>query len=522
MNGKTRSLAALGMTHPDAIVVGAGANGLVAATALAKAGRRVLVLEAEPSTGGTWAPVELASGLSVPLEMEADWIPPAVATLVGLGAKDFAETAPTSVVLDDGAFLPLLANATAAAAAIQKHSPRDAAKWPAFMQMLRDLSGFLEVVYQQPAPDLDARTVAELPGLLMMGRSFRALGRTNMSELLRVLPIPVQDLADDWLTFEPLKAAVAAAGVRDIRQGPRSGGTSFVLLHYLAGSTSGAIRNRPALRTGPGAFIGAAEKAARAAGVTIRTEARVARIDVADDAVRGVTLTTGESISSGMVLSTADPSTTLLGMIDPVWLDPEFVHAVRNIKHRGCTAYVGFALNQPAPVPEGVVSLSSSTNAIERPFDASKYREASPMPHIELRRGSADGGAYLLARAQYIPFELRDGTWDAARKSALMDLVSAAIGRVIPGFAELVRECRVLTPPDLAKRFGVREGALTHEEITLDQILFMRPVAGWGRHAMPVAGLYLGGAGTHPGPGIAGGPGWLAAKRMLADLKGKK
>lgn len=510
------------MTIADTIVIGAGANGLVAATALARSGQRVLVLEAEALIGGTWSPVELTRGLSVPLEMEADWVPPAVASLLGLGAGDFGETAPASVVLDDGSFLPLLANAAAASAAIQKHSPRDAARWPAFTAMLRDLSGFLETMYQQPAPDLDARSVNELTSMLTLGRSFRALGRTNMSELLRVLPISVQDLADDWLTFEPLKAVVAAAGVRDIRQGPRSGGTSFVLLHYLAGATSGAIRGRPPLRAGPGAFIAAAERAARAAGVTIRTSSRVARIDVNDDAVRGITMTSGESFPTANVLSTADPSSTLLGMIDPVWLDPEFIHAVRNIKHRGSTAYVCYALDQPAPIPDGVVSLSSTVDAIERPYDASKYREASPMPHVELRRGGTAESPYLLARVQYIPFDRRDGTWDAARKTALADLVTSAVGRVIPRFADTVRECRVLTPPDLAKRFGVREGALTHGEITLDQILFMRPVAGWGRHAMPITGLYLGGAGTHPGPGIAGGPGLLVSRRILADAKKRR
>jgi phytoene dehydrogenase-like protein len=341
-----------------------------------------------------------------------------------------------------------------------------------------------------------------------------------MSELLRVLPMPVEDFADDWLTFGPLKAAIAAAGTRDIRQGPRSGGTTFVLLHYLVGAPMGVIRGRRPLRGGSGAFIAAAERAALASGVTVRTSARVARIDVRDDAVRGVTLTTGEEIAGTIVLSTADPSTTLLGMVDPVWMDPEFVHAVRNIRYRGSTAYVGFALDQMPQIPAGVISLSTSTDAIERPFDAAKYGEASPMPHIEIvARPDANS---LIARVQFIPFALRDGSWDAGRKGALASLVLDAIGKVVPRFNDMVRECRVFTPPDLAARFGVSEGAMTHGEIGLDQILFMRPVAGYGRHAMPVSGLYLGGAGTHPGPGIAGGPGLLAAQQIVRDQKRRK
>lgn len=506
----------------DAVVIGAGANGLVAAAALAKAGARVTVLEAESEVGGTWRRVEIAPGVSAALEMEPDWIPPAVATLVGLSGPDFGASPPTSVSLGDGGTLTLPTNPSVAAELIRKHSPRDADRWPAFTTMLHQLSEFLGVLYQLPAPDLDTRSIADLPGLLALGRSFRSLGRTNMSELLRVMPISVQDLADDFLSFEPLKAAVAAAGVRDIRQGPRSGGTSFVLLHYLAGANAGAIRGRPMLRGGPGAFIPAADQTARRCGATIRAGARVARIDVKDEAATGVTLTNGETIRATSVISTADPTSTFLGLVEPIWLDPEFMHAVRNIKYRGSTAYVAYVLDTmpEALVPGGVMSLSSSTDAIERPYDASKYGEASAKPHIEISsRGDA---RVLLAKVQYIPYALRDGSWDAPRKNALKDLVTAAISKAIPRFTEGIRDSAVFTPADLMARFGVTDGALTHGELTLDQILFMRPVAGWGRHATPISRLYLGGAGAHPGPGVAGGAGWLAAKRVLADWRKRK
>lgn len=504
-------------TRWDAVVIGAGANGLVAASALANTGRRVLVVESEAMAGGTWSPVEIAPGFTAPLELEADWIPPGVAALVGLGPADFASPPATSVLLDDGSILPLPPDSQAGALAIRRHSPRDAARWPAFTEMLRELSGFLEVLYQVPAPDIDGRAVGELPGMLSLGRSFRALGRANIRELLRVLPISVQDLADDWLTFEPLKAAVAAAGVRDIRQGPRSGGTSFVLLHYLTGALAGSLRGRRPLRAGPGAFIAAAETAARLKGVTLRMGMRVVAVEIEDERVTGIRLGNGDTIPATTVISTADPSSTLLGMVDPVWLDPELVHAVRNIKYRGSTAYVCFALDGPVEATAGVLSLSSTTNAIERPFDAAKYGEASPMPHIEV--SVPDGGRVLVARVRYIPHTLREGAWDAGRCNALGDLVTAAVGKAIPGFSTAARSRVVLTPDELEARFGVTDGAFTHGEITLDQILFMRPVAGWGRHTTPITGLYLGGAGTHPGPGIAGGPGLLAARQVMADGK---
>ncbi len=507
-------------TQFDTIVIGAGANGLTAATALAKAGQRVLVVEREAAVGGTWAPVEIATGVSVPLEMEADWIPPAVALLLGIGDGDLGEAPTNAVRLDDGSLLPLPASTSAAAAAIQKHSPRDAAKWAAFMSEMRQLSAFLEVLYQLPAPDVDTRSIADLSSLLTLGRSFRSLGRTNMSELLRVLPMPVQDLADDFVTFEPLKAAIAAAGVRDIRQGPRSGGTSFVMLHYLAGGTDGAFRGRRPLRAGPGSFIRAAARAAQTTGVQVRTGARVAQIDVKDDAVRGVILDSGEPITASTIVSTADPTATLCGMIDPVWLDPDFMRSVLNIRYRGSTAWVAYTLGRLPDVPNGVISLSSTTDSIERPYDAAKYGEASPKPHIEIALRPESNA--LLARVQYIPCTLRDGPWDATRKSALANLVTSAIATTIPKFNEIVRGCKVFTPADLESMFGVRDGALTQGEMGLDQILFMRPVAGWGRHAMPVAGLYLGGAGTHPGPGVAGGPGWLAARQVIADSRKRR
>ncbi|HET9425543.1 MAG TPA: NAD(P)/FAD-dependent oxidoreductase, partial [Gemmatimonadaceae bacterium] len=445
----------------------------------------------------------------------------AVSSLLGLGGSLAETEILTRVLLDDGTILSVPADAAAGAAAIQRYSPRDAAKWPAFTSMLRGLSGFLEAMYQLPAPDLDSSAVADLPGMITLGRSYRALGRANMRELLRVLPMPVQDLADDWLTFEPLKAAVAAAGVREIRQGPRSGGTSFVLLHHLTGGSPGTVRGRRQLKGGPGAFIAAAEGAAKASGVTIRTGTRVRSIDIEDDRVRSVTLTTGETIPANAVLSTADPASTFLGMVDPVWLDPEFVLALGNIKYRGSTAYVCYRLEQSAEpsVDQGLVNLSSSTDAIERPFDAAKYGEASPMPHIEYSIPA--GGRVLIARVHYIPHTPRTGAWDAGRREALGDLVSSRIARAIPGFGNMARERLVLTPDLLEERFGVTDGALTHGEITLDQVLFMRPVAGWGRYATPIAGLYLGGAGTHPGPGIAGGSGWLAARRVLADWRKK-
>jgi len=518
----------------DAVVIGAGANGLVAAAVLGRAGFRVLLLEREHALGGQGRVIEFAPGFrAAPLATDPGWLPPPVAHGLGLeGLRRVPHDAPVTLVTGSGKCLTLWRDGSRAADAIRKHSDRDAARWRAFTARLGKLAGFLEALYEIPAPDVDLPT-GDLLSLLGLARKFRGLGRDDMTEFLRILPISVWELLDDTFENGSLKAAIAPGGVRDLRQGPRSGATGFVLLHYLVGAPAGAVRGRGAWRDGPEAFTRAAESAAKRHRVTIRTGAAVARIQVREEAVAGVVLANGEEIEAKRVLSTADPARTLLGWVDPVWLDPEFLHAAQKIRYRGCTALVLYALDGLPEIPglaspdalRGVVTLTPSLEALEKAADAAKYGSVSDRPHVEFSvpsmhaTGLAPAGKHVLvARAQYAPYRLRDGgTWDEPRRDALADSVTAAIANVVPGFASRVLHRVLWTPGDLEARYGLTEGAATHGETTLDQILFMRPVAGWGRHAMPIRGLYLGGAGTHPGPGILGGPGWLAARRVIAD-----
>jgi phytoene dehydrogenase-like protein len=527
------------MTVPryDAVVIGAGANGLTAAAALGEAGLRVLLLERDETTGGQGRVVEFAPGFrAAPLGFDPGWLPPAVARTLRLSALEpAASDSPLSVAVEPGKFLTLSRDVARAADAIRAHSAGDAAKWPAFTARMKKLAGFLEVLYQTPAPNIDARSLGDLLPLLGVGRKFRALGRVDMIEFLRTLPMSVWELLDDWFESAPLKAAVAAGGIQDFQQGPRSGGTGFVLLHCLVGAPAGTMRGRVPWRSGPAAFTEAAEQAARRAGVTVRAGATVARVQVKDDAVAGVVLEGGEEIDSKYVLSTANPARTFLDWVDPVWLDPEFIHAVRNIRHRGCTAVALYALDALPRIPglaspealAGTVSLTPRVESLERAADAAKYGRVSEKPHVEVTVPTlhwpdlAPAGKHVLAaRVQYAPYRLAGAAgWDAARRDALADSVTAAIEGVAPGFGSTVLHRAAWSPLDLEQRFGLREGAATHGELGLDQILFMRPVAGWGNHATPIAGLYLGGAGTHPGPGILGGPGLLAARRLLGHRR---
>lgn len=512
----------------DAIVIGAGANGLTAAAALARAGRRVMVLEASDAVGGQARPIEFAPGFRAPLQADTGWLPDRVAKGLGLRVATSAPDVSVSIV-HDGAFRSLPTDAAQAAGVIKEHSSRDAAAWPALTQRLGTLSSFLGALYQAPPPDIDTTAFSDVASLLGLGRKFRALGREDMTELLRVLPMSVQDLVEDELETPWLRAAVGAGGVRDIRQGPRSGGTSFVLLHYLLGAPVGSVRARSWWADGPDAFVSAVEAAARSAGVSIRTNAAVSQITVSDDSVTGVVLESGEAIAAPLVLSTTDPAGTVLGLIDPVWLDPDLLGAVQNIKFRASTAVVQFAVDRlPSAISAAawasVTTLSPDLDSIERAYDATKYGLASAEPHVEITSPSvrwpslAPAGKHVVtAHVRYVPRAPRDGPWSDARSRDLADRVLALISRALPGFSDRVLHRAVFTPSDFAVQFGLTDGALTHGELTLDQILFMRPIPGLSRYSTPIDGLYLAGAGSHPGPGVVGGAGWLAARAALSQ-----
>jgi phytoene dehydrogenase-like protein len=518
----------------DVVVIGGGANGLVAAAVLGRAGLHVMVVESGEAMGGQGRVVEFTPGFrAAPLGLDPGWLPPAVARALGFEPIETqAPDAPLAVPVSTGRFLVLPTDGALAAEAIRPLSTGDASKWPAFTARLHRLAGFLEALYQTPAPEIDARSLGDLLPALGIARRFRGLGREDMTEFLRTVPMSVWELLDDWFECAPLKAAVAAGGVQGFQHGPRAGGTGFVLLHHLVGATRGSVRARRGWGAGPAAFTGMAEEAGRRFGVTLRTRARVSRIRVENDRITGVALDGGEAIDATAVLSTANPTHTLLELVEPVWLDPEFLHAVRNVRHRGCTSVVLYALGRLPDVPglprealAGVVSLTGSLEALERAADAAKYGEVPGTPHVEVTvptlrspEMAPAGKHVLVARVQYAPHRLRGGVaWDATRREALADTVTTAIGRVIPGFDSAIEQRVAWSPRDLEERFGLCEGAVSHGELALDQIMFMRPVPGWGRHATPIAGLYLGGAGTHPGPGILGGPGWLAARRLLGE-----
>ena len=508
----------------DAIVIGAGPNGLTAARVLARRRRRVLVVDSADEVGGHTRSIEFAPGFRSPLSEDTGWVPPAVAKLFALDKLQKAGGAVSTTVMGpDRQTLHLPARVPAAVQRIAQLSPRDADRWPAFVERLQKFATMLEVLYQLVPPDIDAEGPRELMPIIGLGRKLRAMGRADLTEFLRIVPMSIQDLLDDTFENDLLKAAVAAAAVRDLRQGPRSGGTTFNLLHYMVGASAGSIRGRSWYLAAPDAFARHVSEALKKRKVHVMTGTHVARIMIANDEVTGVRLSTGEEIEAPLVISTADPKRTLLDLVDPVWLDPELVLAARNIKMRGCTAFVFYAVERAvddaAKSFTASVSLTPSTAGLERAADAAKYGQIAPEPHVEIfsptlrwPQLAPEFKHVVTARVHYAPYALRDGEWDAKRCDALEKKVTAMMSRIAPTFEPTIIHRAVLSPRDVEERFGVTEGALSHGELMLDQMLFMRPVPGWGRYYMPVRGLFLGGAGAHPGPSVLGGAGYLAAK----------
>lgn len=479
----------------DALVIGGDCDALAAATALAQGSKRVLLVAPEPALGGSLREIEFAPGYRA-----APLAPPDDPTLTALGGD---------------APLVLSASVEQTSETLKSYSKKDAEHWPQFARRMQKLAGFLGEIYRVPPPRIDADTFAEFFTLAGLARRYRKLGRAGMIDLLRVLPIPIADLLDDEFETPALKGALAAYAVTDIAQGPAAAGTAFAFLHRQASRASGRA-----------ASIREYEARARAAGVTIETGVQVRQLNVRDGRLTGATLASGEDLACTTAVSGLDPYTSLLELIEPKHHDPEFIHAVRNIRFRGVTTKVLLGLDALPETQQlslaGTLLLAPTIRYVEKAYEATKYGRCSEEPFIGIhfptlaRPDLAPPGKHVaILHVQYMPYRLRDGEWSSIA-TAVADGAVAAVDRHLPGFARRIRERKVLTPRDLESTFGVREGAATQGELALDQALFMRPVPTASRYATPIGGYYLCGAGTHPGPGMHGISGELAARAALA------
>jgi phytoene dehydrogenase-like protein len=476
-----------------AIVVGDGIDALVAAHSLAKAGHDVTLVRED-----------------TPPASQAGWVPPQIVSALDLARHGFqvqGERAWARVALDDGSTLELTADIAESAAAIHRLSPHDADRWPQFCVRMHEAAKLLESIYTAPPPDPLSSDVSELVRLARAGLRFRRLGRERMADLLRLLPMSIADLLDDWFESDALKGALGAAGVISLCQGPRSGGTAFSFLHHHVGSAAGVFRPP---RTN-------AERALRARpGLTVR-EGNAARIVTREGRVAAVALATGEEIGTDVVVSAFDPRRTLIEMSDPGELDPQLVRSVRNVRSRGVAAEVTLELERGGASSNLV--LAPSLDHLERAYDDVKYGRTSDRPCIETHADDSEAHR-LHVRVQYV-HDASDAATRDAQRASLGEAVRGRLAQHVRAFADAA-VAGVVTPRDLEERHGFPQGQPYHAELALDQVLWMRPVPELAQYRTPIDGLYLCGPAMHPGAGIAGAAGANAASVVVRDLKRRK
>ena len=514
----------------DAIIIGAGHNALVAAFYLARAGRRPLVLEKQPYVGGGAVTTEIHPGFRCPSLSHEVLLDAQVAGDLDLHRRG-VETIPlASLVCAPSPNAPALVlhhDIHATVEALRPFSAKDAAAYADFRATLERLSSVVAATFDSAPPDIDEPTASDLWGLLKTGRRFRRLGKRDGYRLLRWLSMPVADLMTEWFEGERLRALLAGPGVSGTMLGPRSAGSSLVLL--LREACRIRAGGRPMrTRGGPGAVTEAIAAAAREAGAEIRTNVSVERIITKDERVTGV-VANGQVIACATVLSGVDPKTTFLSLIDPAELSPEFTTKVRNYRARGTVAKVNLAL-AALPAFQGVAEAAAVAGRIhfgpdldylDRAFDCVKYGDVSSAPWLDVTIPSiadpalAPDGAHVASiYVHYSPFAPVGGNGQLA-KDVLLDITLKTLETCAAGIRSLVLAADVRTPAELQAQLGLSGGHMFHGELALDQLFTMRPLLGHARYDSPVGGLHLCGAGTHPGGFMTGVSGKLAARALL-------
>jgi phytoene dehydrogenase-like protein len=521
-------------------LVGGGHNALITAFYLAKGGFKPLVLERREMLGGGAITEEFhpgfhASTLAHTLGPLRSDIARAL-QLEQFGCEIFRPDVRVFAPSLGGPSLLIHDDHARTAAHIALLSPKDAAKYPQFAEMLQNLHPVLTQFISITPPAIDKPSPEDLWNLFKTGRSVRTLGKRGIFDLLRWGPMAVADFAAEFFETELLRAVITSRGIFGTAFGPWSAGSTTVFL-LRAAADPHPVGSASFPRGGMGAFSRALADSVRNAGVEIRTNAEVQRILVKDGAVSGLVLLDGEEISIEAVVSGVDPKRTFFQLLDPSQLDPTFATRIRNYRCSGTVAKVHLALNGlPAftalassenmlKALSGRIHIGPDIDYLERAFDSSKYSEFSSSPWLDVTIPTIpdpslapDGKHVLSACVQFAPFKLKEGNWDARRKD-LGDAVVKTLAAYAPNLPSLVEYLHVVTPYDLEFYYSFTGGHIFHGELALDQLFTMRPVLDWARYKTPVRGLYLCGSGTHPGNGLTGASGANAARAIIHDLR---
>ncbi|HEY9500397.1 MAG TPA: NAD(P)/FAD-dependent oxidoreductase [Pyrinomonadaceae bacterium] len=521
----------------DVVVIGGGHNGLVNAAYLARAGKKVLVLERRHVLGGAAVTEEVFPGFKFSVcSYVVSLLRPEIIRELDL-PRHGLEILPL-----DGTFTPMpngdhlwrVNDHARTRREIARHSRLDAEAYDEYGKAMIEMAHFVKPIMSMMPPDPTSLKPSDWKNLAFMGRRFQKLPADDKYNTVQLMTMSAVDFLDQWFETDVLKATMSASGIIGTFLGVRSPGTAYVLLHHYMGEIDGAFRSWGFARGGTGAISNSIGAAAREAGVEILTEAPIARIKVKNGRAIGVVLENGDEIQAEVVSSSVDPRLTFTKMIGNENLPDDFCADLDRYKYRGSSGKVNLALAglpdfkaMPGPGAHlrGAISISPGVEYMERAYDEAKYGRFSRRPYIDMVIPSltdpsvAPPGKHVMSCfVQYAPYNLKEGSWDEKRDE-FGETVIDTIAEHAPNIRDLIIDKQVLTPLDLERDFGLSEGNIFQGELTLEQLFFLRPVPGWAQYRTPIKNLYMCGSATHPGGGIMGAPGRNAALKMLKDWK---
>jgi phytoene dehydrogenase-like protein len=520
----------------DVIVIGGGHNGLTNAAYLARAGKKVLVLERRHVLGGAAVTEEVFPGFKFSVcSYVVSLLRPEIIRDLDL-PRHGLEILPldgTFTPMPNGDYLWRVNDHGKTRREIGRHSKLDAEAYEEFGKAMQAMCRFVKPILGMVPPDPGTLNPRELMKLLFIGKRFQGLASEDKYNQVQLMTMSAVDFLDQWFETDVLKATMSASGIIGTFLGVRSPGTAYVLLHHYMGEIDGAFRSWGFARGGTGAISNAIAEAAREFGAEIRTQAPIARIVVKNNRAHGVALANGDEFYADVISSSVDPRNTFLRFIEEGQLPDEFLEDVRRYKFRGSSGKVNIALDAlpdftclpgPGAHLRGAISISPSVEYMERAYDDAKYGNFSRRPYIDIVIPSltdpsvAPPGKHVMSCfVQYAPYKLRPGlNWDDQRE-AFGNNVIDTLSEYAPNLKDIVINKQVLTPLDLEREFGLSEGNIFQGELSLEQLFFLRPVPGYAQFRTPIKNLYMCGSATHPGGGIMGAPGRLAALEILKD-----
>jgi len=525
------------MTTPagryDAIVIGGGHNGLVTAAYLARAGKRVVVLERRHLVGGAAVTEEIIPGYKFSVfSYVVSLLRPEIIRDLEL-PRHGLEVLPlesTVTPMFNGDYLAAWPDADRTRREIARHSLKDAEAYEEYSRLMGLVAMAVKPIIDMVPPDPTSLSLRDLRGLLSLGRHVQSLPEKHLYLLHKLMTMSSADFLDEWFETDVLKATKSASGIIGTFMGPRTPGSAYILLHHYMGEIDGAFRAWGFARGGTGAISESIASAARSFGAEIRLEAEVTRVKVTDGRATGVVLADGVELDAATVVSSLDPKRTFLRLMDEGDLPGEFVADVQRFKIRGSSGKVNLALSGlpdftclpgVGPHLRGAISVSPSLEYVERAYDDAKYGAFSRRPYMDMilpsviDPGMAPPGKHVMSVfVQYAPSTITGG-WDDARREAFGDAVIDAIAQFAPNIRDVIVGRQVLTPADIERITGLTDGNIFQGELALHQLFFLRPSPGWAQYRTPVRGLWQCGSGTHPGGGIMGAGGRLAALEIL-------